>query len=478
MIEIITAIILLIVLFLYVGYKTYKVQGGFSPPKASDFFTWGEATSGLVGFSYAASMVSVFVFIPLPGLFYTHGIGGWLFVCLPVIAGTSVLYWFAPKYYSLAKQLGTNNYSPFETIGAAFGSKQLGGVIFILSALFVIPLISMQIVGFGRLLESMLDVNYYLSILTLITLFIIYTLYAGMRGDVETDKWQAIAMLIGLIAVACIAVYIFISQDKSIDPEELNSYLSVPGPEGYFTPETLISIGLIMASLPLVNGHYLMRFMIAKNKTELRRGVVSAPWVIFAFYSLAAIIGIIGIFIEPSLDSGDKLTGILLSKTNEHILGSILSGIVLFSFISASLSSVDSQFISLGAGTARDIFQNMLKYKLNDQKQMLVGRSIMAIVGGAAIIIAFDPPRLVIQLNIMAASGVMLLLPTIIGGVFCPLKYKVTVPFISIGSGIIAFVFFAFTENGREISNWNAGVLATVVSTTTFLISALVFRKK
>ena len=70
MIQLITALILLIALLLYVGLGAYKNFGGFLAKDPNKYFLWDKSAGGkLVGFSYAASMVSAFVFIPLPALF-------------------------------------------------------------------------------------------------------------------------------------------------------------------------------------------------------------------------------------------------------------------------------------------------------------------------------------------------------------------------------------------------------------------------
>ena len=400
-----------------------------------------------------------------------------MFVCLPVIAATSTLFWYGPRFRNLANSLGGDIYSPYEVIGLAYNSRVLGSIIFLLTAIFVVPLISMQIVGFGRLLEGMFAFDYYLSIFSLILVFIIYTIFAGMEGDVKTDLFQASAMLIGLLFLAGYALYVFFNGDFSAHIIDINKHLTVPGPEGYFTTSTLVSIALIMAGLPLVNGHYLMRFMIAKDNKALRKGVQTASLVIFAFYALAAIIGICGLVIEPSLDSGDKLTGVLLDQASTNFIGALIAGTILFAIISASLSSVDSQFLALGAGATRDIFKNLLKFELTRPQQMATARAVMFFIGLAAILMAMDPPRLVIQLNILAASGVLLLMPTTISAVFWPKRFSALVPFMSILFGVVTFFVLFYLNGANGFYGWNSGVIAMLVSTIIFVVAAYIESK-
>lgn len=100
-------------------------RGRTSPqaqPTVHDFAVMHRtATVPEVGLSFAATMVSALVFIGLPGLFYTHGIGSWLYFCLPVIFGVSALSWFGSRISVLARRYDA--LSPFDVMNRVYRSN-------------------------------------------------------------------------------------------------------------------------------------------------------------------------------------------------------------------------------------------------------------------------------------------------------------------------------------------------------------------
>jgi solute:Na+ symporter, SSS family len=466
-------LLFLLMLAWVMGQARKSNSGRWLSRDLNQFLLWNQKVRWfLLGSSYAASMVSAMVFIPLPGLFYTHGIGAWLFICLPVIFGVSSFLWFGGRLRRLQNRARDPIISPFELVGFAYGSKRLGALIFLYTAIFVIPLIAMQIVSFGRLLEGLLALPYHISLVILVIIFVGYTIFSGMEGDVRTDSVQGFAMLLGLILVAYISVKAFLEQGGTLDSALVRPNLNIPGPNGYFTVETLVSVGVTMAALPLVNGHYIMRFMIAKDTDELRKAMYVAPVFIFSWYFLAAVIGITGLISVPGLTSGDLLTGTLLKSQEQYLWGAIAGGVVLFGILSASLSSVDSQFLALGAGASRDVFNNFFGYQLSDSEQIKLVRVVMVVIGIAAIVMAVNPPRLVIQLNVLAAAGPMVLLPTALCGVLWPQTLRSWVPTASIIIGGVCFVVLHAIYGNDGLGGWSAGFISGLAAIMIFAIGA------
>ncbi|GAB0149715.1 hypothetical protein McPS_24550 [Marichromatium sp. PS1] len=208
--------------------------------------------------------------------------------------------------------------------------------------------------------------------------------------------------------------------------------------------------------------------MIARNEDALRKGMTHAAMWITAFYVLAGAIGLMGVVAVPGLDSGDMLTGAILERSGFGVFGIVAGGVILFGIVAASLSSVDSQFLALGAGACRDIFLNVFNYSLPDKEQLILVRLIMFVMGVAAIGMALDPPRLVIQLNVLAAAGPLILLPTAVVGVIWPRRVSGFVPLGSIFMGLAAF-FILYSVFGNDgIQGWNIGLISGMLATLVF----------
>ena len=426
-----------------------------------------------IGISFATTMISAFLFIGLPGLFYSHGIGGWLYVCLPVIFGVATFQWYGTRVRKL--QIESKAVSPFEALSSAYHSKWIGAVSFFITSLFVIPVIAMQLVGIGRLLEPF-GVPYEMSLVVLVILFLVYTTFAGMKGDVETDLFQGVLMAAGIVFVACLVGWYYTSGHMISGARAVNTsfHYSLPGPNGLFTFERLVSLAIMMSALPIAHGHYIMRFMVAKDNITLRESMPIAAGLIFLLYLSAAIIGLAGAAVVPGLDSGDKLVGTLLSTMDQRVLGLavLIGGVIIACIIASALSSVDSQFLALGASAVRDVAQGVFGIRLNDREQIFGSRLVMAVIGLGAVFLALDPPQLMVQLAVFAASGTMPLVPTFIGAACLSRPAKPEVALWSIALGMLTFALFVIWRGADGFEGWHPGVIAFLVSAVVYVLGA------
>lgn len=450
----------------------FAVDFGRTPQtKTTNKFFLMDQTAGrfLIGFSYAASMISALLFIGLPGLFYTHGIGGWLYICLPVLVAVSVFAWYGVGVHRLQKKSGAH--SPFEALSSAYSGKWIGALSFIITAIFVIPVIAMQLVGIGRLLQPF-NIPYEVSVLTLVAFFVFYTIFAGMRGDVRSDLLQGGLMMAGIVFVLYLAWSLLQTIETLPATAELAPLFEIPGPNGLFTYPRMISLALMMGALCIAHGHYVMRFMIAKNEREIVKSMPVAALLIVLLYSSAAVIGLIGSVVAPGLESGDQLVGHLLSQAPGLLgpWGMLAGGIVISCILASSLSSVDSQFLALGASATRDIAANVFQLELSETAQLRMARIVMIAIGCAALLLALDPPQLIVQLAVFAASGTMALVPTFVGAVALKRRPPESVAVASIVFGFGGFLGLVFWLGPNGYNGWHPGVMSLGIATLVYLL--------
>jgi SSS family solute:Na+ symporter len=434
-----------------------------------------EATVRQLGLSYSATMVSSLVFVGLPGLFYTHGVGSWLYFCLPVIFGVSTLFWFGSRISIISRKIGAN--SPFDMMNYIYESRWIGVVAFALTAIFVIPVVAMQLVAIGRLLQPA-NIPYEVSVLVIIVGFLAYTLFAGMRGDVRTDIYQGYLMVGGMVFVLGFAIWLVVQGGSSISAvaEGSTAHYSLPGPRSLFAMPNTISLAIMLYSLPLMHGHYIMRAMIAEKDEYVGRSMWIAGLIIFLLYICAAGIGLLGLAIEPGLESGDLLSGKLLNRAEQPLGlgGAVIGGVILAAVIAAALSSVDSQFLALGASAARDVLGKAIGLELSDVAQLRVIRLVMLFIGIGAVIMALDPPPLIVQLAVFATSGTMVLVPTFAGAVLLHRPPRAGWALASIGIGFLLFSCLMFTVGVEYFWGWHPGVIAFAASLLVYGLGAVV----
>lgn len=465
--------VLLVSIVVTVLVFLYAINFGRSPAAKtlSEFFLMGRRGSRwMIGLSYTASMISALLFIGLPGMFYTHGIGAWLYICLPVMFAVLMFKGFGTGIRAL--QVESNAVSPFEAIGFAYKSRYVGALAFLITAIFVVPVIAMQLVGIGRLLEPF-GIEYHIGIFVLVVGFVLYTIFAGMRGDVRTDILQGGLMLFGILFIG----YAVVQANNGFGGGSISErLLSVPGPNGLYTVPRLLSVGIMMGALILGHGHYIMRFMIARDDREIERSMPIAAITIFLLYSGAAVVGIVGAELFPGLSSGDQLMGAILSNGFEFLggLGLVVSGLILACVFASALSSVDSQFLALGAAGTRDVLKAFFGVELSERAEFRAARVFMGLIGLAALMLALNPPALIVQLAVFAASGTMCLVPTFVGAAVLRKKPSGYVAMISISAGFGAFIYLSLNYGADVIWGWHPGIFALVISTVLYGIASII----
>lgn len=261
---------------------------------------------------------------------------------------------------------------------------------------------SAQIRAFGEILSVLIPIPAQMCILIAGAFVILYTFSGGMMGDVIHDVVQGSIIIIGL----AVMLYYVIDHSggaakafSSIDPKFLSfkaegeSWLSrldtwmVPVLGSLFTQE-LVS-----------------RVMSSKCPNTAKRASMSAAALYFFVGMIPVTLGLLGKNVVGPLEHGDQFLPQLAKKMLPEF------GFVLFSgaLVAAILSTVDSALLSAGAFLSRNVFGDALA-KYPEKKKVLYSRSLIAICGVAATLIALFSGSiygLVIAASSVGAAGVL-----------------------------------------------------------------------
>ncbi|MGB9729482.1 MAG: sodium:solute symporter family protein [Thermoprotei archaeon] len=214
-------------------------------------------------FTYFATTYSAFMFIGLVGYSYFYGVGSLGFELTYLMGTAAILSLLSVPIYRKAKKL--NVITPTQLIYLENGSKLARYITSISYLVFLIPYMSVQVIGPAVIL-SILGIPREISILTTILTVFVYVYFGGMRGVVYTDIAQgAYFLLVSLMFVASVFQGLFST------PLQLHT---IPGGLSFWTFERFLSLTIPWIFFALTNPQVLQRIYVTSSEKNLTKGTV------------------------------------------------------------------------------------------------------------------------------------------------------------------------------------------------------------
>ena len=159
----------------------------------------------------------------------------------------------------------------------------------------------------------------------------------------------------------------------------------------------MLGIGLGYPGCP----HILTRFMSAENEEKLRRGrVIAMIWGTLALYG-AIIMGISARVLLPDVIDPEYS----LLEASKLLVHPVLAGLMLSAVVSAIRSTADSQILVAASAVARDIYQKTLSKDMTEKQMLLISRTVVFVLGVAAVFLAMGESRTVFWFILFTWSG-------------------------------------------------------------------------
>jgi len=222
-----TAVIIYVLLGFFIAYKSRQgmKQG------VIEYFLDNRSTGGIVSaLSYSATTYSAFMMIGLAGFTYSGGVGALGFE-LVYLAGLSLVAFFGPRFWLVGKKYGY--VTPYEMLGDRFQNKWVAIISAGSACIFLIPYLSVQLMGIGYLLNGLSggQIPFIVGVLIAALLAISWAIIAGMRSVTWTDSLQSLIMIVVSVLILFYVVYShlggFMSFFNALETNHAN-FLSVP----------------------------------------------------------------------------------------------------------------------------------------------------------------------------------------------------------------------------------------------------------
>ena len=386
--------VFLAVLAVTLGITLWAARGIRS---ATDFWSAGRGISGAQnGMAIAGEFLSAAAFLGVSGLMFLSGFDGYL-------TGISALLSFVPLLLLLAERMrNAGRYTMADVLGLRLsaGRVRVASAIstMCIAALYVVA----QSVAAGSLIEALVGIPYWASVLITAAAMLTYVVLGGM---VATTWVQIIKAMLLMLGVATMAIWVLAK--FGFDPirllnraAERSGQGAAYGGPGLVFPNRVdeISTGLAFALGTLGLPHILMRFLTVPDARSARRSIGWAVGLIGVFYVFVAVIGLGGraILGDEGVKLGGKSGNLLAPYLAQHLGGGPGStgGDVFFAVISAVafttiLAVVAGVVLAAAGAAAHDVYGSVIRKGQSTERQEInAGRVAVLIIGVVGVVLA------------------------------------------------------------------------------------------
>ena len=441
-------ILLYFVIVFAVGFYSMKfVNKARNSKDANEFMDeYMTGNRGLNGFVLAMTLVTTYLsagtFIGGPGSAYTQGLG-WVFLSMAQMpTGYFTLSVLGKKFAIISRRINAVTITDF--LRARYKSDTVVIITSISIVAFFIGAMAAQWIGAARLLEGSIGISYELALSAFGITVIVHTVIGGFRAVTISDTVQGIIMTIATITIF-IGTIIAGGGVSNI----INNMATIN--EGMITPFGVTSgnmtilwvtsfwilVGFAVVGIPSVS----QRAMSYKDTKSLHQGIKYGTAISMVLILGMHLVGAFASTLVSGINSGDLVIPTLTTK----LFPSIVAGILLAGPLASIMSTVDSQLLVASGTIVNDIYINYINKKLKEDARKSGIVSILAtlIIGIAIYLVAFNPPDLIVWLNLYANAGIIstFLWPIILG-----LYWKRANSYgaiISIISGVGSYILFS-----------------------------------
>lgn len=340
----------------------------------------GEITALQNGLAITGDYVSAASFLGISALVFSSGYDGLIYSIGFLVGWPIVILLIAEPL----RNLGRYNFS--DVASYRFDKKPIRVLAACGSLTTVLCYLIAQMVGAGKLIETLFGLPYVWAVVIVGVLMITYVTFGGMLATTWVQLIKAVLILFGATAISFLVLKQFNFSLEGLFRAAVSKHA---GGETIMAPGNLIKdpISAISLGLGLMFGtaglpHILMRFFTVKNVREANRSVFFATGFIGYFYVLTFIIGFGAIaFLTGDgrfVDSAGKLIGgnNMAAVHLAHAVG----GDFLYGFISAVafstiLAVVAGLALAGASAISHDLFANVFsKGDHTDKKELKVMR--------------------------------------------------------------------------------------------------------
>ena len=438
----IPAVVVLVYLAIVLYLGIFAFRKGASSKE--DYFVAGRSLGPYVFLlALFGTNMTAFAILGSSGLAYQRGIG--VYGLMASASGLVIplcLFFIGTRLWGLGKKFG--HITQVQYFRDRWECTHIGTVIFLLTALMLVPYIIIGIMGGGHTLEALTTVmgpdgkpllhevvrdgklvsetrhwvGYEVGGAIVAVVVMSYVFFGGMRGTAWVNTFQTVLFLgFGAVAFALISRNLGgfdrIMAEMAADPKTAPLLTRQRIPMAEFFSYTLIPLSAIMFP------HIAIMCMTAEKVASFKKTVVFYPVCIALIWLPCVVLGVVAAHQFPGLkvgESDDVILRLLTSNTDALLAG------VLGAAIMACVMASDSQILALATMFSQDVFGFYGgTRRFGDKAQVWTGRAFVVLVTTVAYLVGLrlEDKAGIFELAIrFAFSGFAALAPVMLAALF------------------------------------------------------------
>jgi len=318
------------------------------------------SSMGSVGKAYSAGWMGSF-----------FGLGSFIGIFLAAIL-------FAParrhRFMTMAEELSSY-------VG---GSRVVSSLVGIFTYLACVGWLGAHILGGGRYLQYVTDIDMRLALVLIALGFAVYSMIGGYRAVVWTDTLQAIVLFSGFVLTAFFA-FRSIGGVKGL--RETHATLSqieviTTGPS--FLPALSLIVAITVSILATPS--FRQRIYSGNSVGEIRKAFFCSGVLAISFALLPSIIGMAAYKHHSGLENSDLAFPYMATQMLPLALGIL----TLLAGLSATMSSASSDAIAGATIVVRDLYEMVFRRVPAAERVVFLSRVALAVTTGLALAMAFS----------------------------------------------------------------------------------------
>ncbi|MDR2081540.1 MAG: sodium:solute symporter family protein, partial [Campylobacteraceae bacterium] len=438
----------------YLGFVGYK-----STKNSTDYLLAGRNTHPLImSLSYGATFISTSAIVGFSGVAAWLGSSMIWLAFANLFVGIFIAFVvFGDRTRKMGIKLGAHTFPEF--LGKRFDSKFIqifGGLII---TIFMPLYAAAVLIGGTHFIASYFGADYHLSLLVFSLIITAYVIAGGLKSVMLTDALQGAIMFVAIVVLVIFAFNaiggfeaslskfdevwqntvvplqsIQTEDFKAASPNLLLKISTLWGFEGWNKMPIFLSDGWLFLITSLVLGvgigvlaqpQLVVRFMTVKSKQELNRGVLIGGVFIFGVMGLTYLVGALtnvwfyeyneGKNALQSAGGVEQVMPLFITMA----MPKWFSFIFLFALISAAMSTLASQFHTMGTAIGRDIYEQIFKA---GKSSMFITRIGVVVMILCAVVLSYifdkQPAIIARSTAIFFALCASVFLPSYFGAIF------------------------------------------------------------
>jgi SSS family solute:Na+ symporter len=445
-------------LVLFIGFYSHRL---FRPTGESYFVADRSIGPFVLLMSLFGTNMTAFAILGASAEAYRTGIATFgKMASISAIIVPCVYFFIGTRLWSLGKRNGYVTQVQF--FRERWGSNKIGLLLFVVLVALLVPYILIGVMAGGVILEQVTGgaAPPWAGNLAITLVVLAYVLYSGMRGTAWVNTFQTLVFMVFGVATLFIVLHDMgglgaamqslqearpdlLSRTQHIRPMTFLSYTCVP-----------LSVGMFP--------HLFAHFLTARRASTFRFTVTLFPLCIAFVWIPMVLLGMLGNLDFPGLQ-GPAAGSVLLQMIDLHA-PTFLVGFLAAGVFAASMSSLDSQVLSLGTMFSHDIVRHYgFHNRMSEKGVILTGRLFIAAILLLAFVLSLFTNRSIFGLGVWSFTGFASLFPVVVAALFWKRSTKWGAAASVLSVAALWIYFFIRSGGASDYSVGSTGILPVAV---------------